>query len=219
VTGLEVKKEKNCTLSTRERLLKAASKLFAERGFAGVSTREIARVAKVNPAAIHYHFGSKKGLYIAVVKKIFLAHASKIKKEFEQRVKRCNKSPECVITTFAEAVLLSDLSEDERNAVFSFLVREVLQPSEAYSIIVEDGVLPIFKSFVKSLIDSGCKPGEALTMYALSVFSQVVFFNFFANLVKKATSFTDYDESTKAKVITHIARFSVNGLKESYEEG
>ncbi|MCE2914551.1 MAG: CerR family C-terminal domain-containing protein [Rubrivivax sp.] len=51
---------------TRQRLLNAALRLFAEQGFAKTSTRELAEAAQVNIAAISYHFGDKAGLYRAV---------------------------------------------------------------------------------------------------------------------------------------------------------
>ena len=51
---------------TADRLLDAAEKLFAERGFNGVSTRAITEAAGVNNAAAHYHFGSKAALISAV---------------------------------------------------------------------------------------------------------------------------------------------------------
>ncbi len=52
---------------TRERILDAAERLFAERGVAGVSLRAIIAEAGVNLASVHYHFGSKDALVNAVV--------------------------------------------------------------------------------------------------------------------------------------------------------
>lgn len=49
-------------LQTREKILDAANKLFAERGVEGVSLRELTLKAGVNIAAVHYHFGSKDGI-------------------------------------------------------------------------------------------------------------------------------------------------------------
>jgi AcrR family transcriptional regulator len=47
------------SLDTKERILDAAERLFAERGFAGTSLRSVTKQAGVNLAAIHYHFGAK----------------------------------------------------------------------------------------------------------------------------------------------------------------
>jgi len=54
-------------LDTRERLVRAAEALFAERGFKRVTVREICLAARANVAAVNYHFGDKLGLYRTVV--------------------------------------------------------------------------------------------------------------------------------------------------------
>lgn len=51
---------------TVERILRAATILFAERGFAETSLRTITGMADVNLAAVNYHFGTKKSLIQAV---------------------------------------------------------------------------------------------------------------------------------------------------------
>ncbi|MHC4823722.1 MAG: TetR/AcrR family transcriptional regulator [Planctomycetota bacterium] len=57
------------TPDTKERILQAAKELFAEKGFPGTSMREITSRAEVNLAAINYHFGSKEGLLLALVRR------------------------------------------------------------------------------------------------------------------------------------------------------
>jgi len=52
---------------TKHRILDSAERLFAEYGFAGVSLRAIIADAKVNLAAIHYHYHSKEALFDAVI--------------------------------------------------------------------------------------------------------------------------------------------------------
>src|ERR1700704_6607704 len=52
---------------TRERVLRSAAQLFADRGFKKVTVREICRAAKANVAAVNYHFGDKEGLYREVL--------------------------------------------------------------------------------------------------------------------------------------------------------
>ncbi len=53
---------------TRQAIMKAAVRLFAEKGYQGVSVRDIVSKARVNQAAINYHFKSKDGLYLEVLK-------------------------------------------------------------------------------------------------------------------------------------------------------
>jgi len=58
---------------TRERILKAAERLFAERGYEATSIRAIVAKARVNQAAINYHFAGKDGLYREVLRAAFRA--------------------------------------------------------------------------------------------------------------------------------------------------
>lgn len=52
---------------TKLRIQQAAARLFASRSFETVSTRAIAKEAGVDAALIHHYFGSKEGLFQAVL--------------------------------------------------------------------------------------------------------------------------------------------------------
>ena len=53
--------------ATRARLLSAAEALFLDQGYDDVSVRMINAKAGLNPGAVHYHFGSKRGLVVALL--------------------------------------------------------------------------------------------------------------------------------------------------------
>ncbi len=53
--------------STKEKILKAAHQLFAQKGMYGVSVRDIAKACDVNVAAINYHFSNKENLYAQTI--------------------------------------------------------------------------------------------------------------------------------------------------------
>jgi AcrR family transcriptional regulator len=53
-------------IKTRDKMLDVAESLFADRGFHGVSIREIAEAAGVRQSLVHYHFANKETLYAAV---------------------------------------------------------------------------------------------------------------------------------------------------------
>jgi AcrR family transcriptional regulator len=58
---------------TRRRLLDAATRLFAERGFKHVTVRAICHEARANVAAVNYHFRDKLGLYREVLEEAAVA--------------------------------------------------------------------------------------------------------------------------------------------------
>jgi AcrR family transcriptional regulator len=53
-------------LAARDALLEAAKQVLHDRGYAALSTREVAAAAGVPLSQIHYHFGSKQGLVLAL---------------------------------------------------------------------------------------------------------------------------------------------------------
>ena len=60
---------------TPRRILDAADELFAARGYAAVSARDIAERAEVNKALVFYHFSNKAALFERVVDRYYEAHA------------------------------------------------------------------------------------------------------------------------------------------------
>ena len=57
--------------NTRQRLLESACDLFAEKGFAKTSNKDICDRAGANIAAVNYYFGSKQNLYAEAWRKAF----------------------------------------------------------------------------------------------------------------------------------------------------
>jgi len=53
--------------ATRDAILRAATKVFARHGFAGGRVEQISKAAKSYDRMIYYYFGSKEGLFIAVI--------------------------------------------------------------------------------------------------------------------------------------------------------
>ena len=68
----------------RDRILDASELLFAERGYAGTTLREVADAAEVTQALINYYFGSKYGLF----QEVFLRRGKRIS---DQRLERLSE--------------------------------------------------------------------------------------------------------------------------------
>lgn len=59
-------------MNTRDRIIDSARELFAQKGFYGVSVRDITGAAGVNTSMISYYFGGKDGLYEAIFESEFM---------------------------------------------------------------------------------------------------------------------------------------------------
>ncbi len=56
---------------TRREILEAASKVFAEKGFSGANVDEIVAKVAITKPTLYYHFGSKEGLFAAVLEDVY----------------------------------------------------------------------------------------------------------------------------------------------------
>lgn len=69
----------NTALSSHDRILQAAKRLFAENGFENTSTVAIARAAGTSESQLMKHFGSKQGLLVAIFDRGWVAMHERIK--------------------------------------------------------------------------------------------------------------------------------------------
>ena len=123
---------------TRDRLLKAAERLFADRGFKKVTVREICRAARANVAAVNYHFGDKLGLYREVMQSAI--DAMRATNDAARQAGAGHTAEEQLrryIIIFVHRVLGSG-----RDSVHKLINREMSDPTPALDTLVEQGVRP-----------------------------------------------------------------------------
>ncbi|MDZ7263505.1 MAG: TetR/AcrR family transcriptional regulator [candidate division KSB1 bacterium] len=65
--------------TTRATIFKAAARLFAEKGYNGVSMREISELSGVTKPTIYYYFGNKEGIYKALISEALNYHTEDLK--------------------------------------------------------------------------------------------------------------------------------------------
>jgi AcrR family transcriptional regulator len=91
--------------STRQRILGAAEELFAERGFAGASLRQVTAAAKVNLAAVNYHFGSKDNL----IEEVFRRRLDELSHRRLDRLAEVNRGHAPTLDAVLEAFIMPAL--------------------------------------------------------------------------------------------------------------
>ena len=94
---------------TRDRVLDAAEKLFAQQGFESVSLRQITTLAKVNLAAVNYYFGSKEGLIFEVLARV-VGPINERRLEMLDQAEADAKGKPVVVEYILEAIFLPVIS-------------------------------------------------------------------------------------------------------------
>lgn len=140
-------------LETRERLLSAASRLFAERGFAKVTVRDICRRARANVAAVNYHFHGKTGLYEEVLRSAIQTMRGTT--EEAQRA-GAGRPPAGQFEAFV-AFFLQRVVEGRNSWIHQLMMHELSDPTPALDKVVEQVLRPrmaYLSGIIASLI--GC---------------------------------------------------------------
>jgi AcrR family transcriptional regulator len=110
---------------TRERLLEAAENLFADRGCAAVSVRDIAAEAEVNVAAVNYHFQGKDNLYHEVLRRVMLRKQERYLAAVQKQLDRGPMTLADIVRIFFQTHFEDTLKHRSGSNFLKLLVREI----------------------------------------------------------------------------------------------
>lgn len=131
---------------TRLNLLEAASTLFAHKGFAAVSVRELAQAAGANVAAVSYHFGGKEGLYHAVLEYQFEPIAEAL-----ERIKTMPPLPPVERLTLYASLIAG--VHDRRPYLLRIMHGELTSPTSGLEAVIKKYIPQIYLFLHQALID------------------------------------------------------------------
>jgi len=140
------------TIDTKEQILIVAERLFAERGFAGATLRNVVSEAGVNLAAVHYHFGSKEELFRAVVQRFarpVVEQELKLLSELEAKAGR--PSVEEILTAMVKPSLEILSQDDDRHSIRAQFMGRCRTEPEPIQSIAYDEFAPASKAFLDTL--------------------------------------------------------------------
>ncbi len=159
-------------IETRERILSAAKREFADRGFDGARMGAIAKNAKVNQALIHYYFKSKEKLYELVLRRLFgVEHNTQIIDFFNKH--KMNPPEQLYMVIY----FLTNLYTGPKDPDFERIL--LLQISgrgwDRVVSIINKFFLPQLK-FMEDTLVNGVKSGEFETSNTIYVILEFVLF-------------------------------------------
>lgn len=154
----------------RETLLEEATRIFADKGYAKASTREICQAAGLNVAAIHYYFGDKAGLYRAVLVKP-LQVLSEDFRQFEDPALDLQEA----LRRFMAALLCPWDDAQRGSAAMRLHLREMIEPTQDYKDLLAQHVLPLHLKLVAVLGRhvGAPQPDDALHQLAFAISAMV----------------------------------------------
>ena len=129
-------KEKNKELTTEEKIIDAARKLFTQNGFSATKTRDIAEEAGINLALLNYYFRSKQNLFQIIIEEKFDQLFGVIIPILSNSEISIEEKIETLVTNYTNLLLGNDdlplfvLSEIKTN---EFLIKRVKQNAEILS--------------------------------------------------------------------------------------
>jgi AcrR family transcriptional regulator len=194
--------------ATRERLVDAALDAFGLNGFDGASTRDIARRAGANLAAIPYHFGGKEGLHRAVAAHIvenISANVGPLLDAAEAHLLQEQLAPAAAqrmlhLTIDRAADTLLGKPEAARWA--RFVVREQMDPSASFAVL-HDGFMGRAHALVTALYAAATGRDAANPETAVRVFAilgQLLVFRMARGLVEARLGWHAYGAAEVAMV-------------------
>lgn len=196
-------------LETRERLLHAAERLFADRGFAHVTVREICQAAHANVAAVNYHFGDKLGLY----KDIVQAAIDRMRATNDAaRRAGAGRAPEEQLRSYI-VIFSRRLLAAGGDTLHRVIAREMHDPTPALDAVVEQGIRPRLE-YVAGLVAAmiGCAPADARVLRSVaSIQSQSI--AYLPNAIAERVGLPSRLSAAEIDAIAqHIAEFSIAGI-------
>ena len=199
---------------TRQQLLVAAGEVFAEYGFRDATVREICRRAGANIAAVNYHFGDKETLYTEVLS---YAHEISLKKHPLLPGVAADSLPEVRLQAFVHSLLSRILDTDPGSWHGQLMAREMVEPSEALDILVDQRIRPMAGALSQIIAPIlGLPEGdERVRLCAFSVVSQCVFYKHCRPVVCRLyPELQLQDPKYIAKLARHITQFSLTAMKQ-----
>jgi AcrR family transcriptional regulator len=193
-------------LDTRERLIEQGARLFAARGFARVTVRDICRAAHANVAAINYHFHGKNGLYHAVVQTAI----DRMRATTETIVAVGHGQPPDRQLTMFISIFLQRVTEMRDNWIHQLMMRELTEPTAALDLVVQQVLQPRMKYLGRVIAELlACRPDDPRVRRSVTSVQLQCLAAIDRRLPMHSVPTTPADVAALAD---HIARFSIGGV-------
>jgi AcrR family transcriptional regulator len=198
------------TDDTQKRVLEAAGRIFAEKGFKGATIREICQRAEANIAAVNYYFRDKEKLYHAA-----LHHAFQCRTEQMPMPQWPEGTPsQQKLRDFIRVVLTRMLEAHSQPWQMQLLVRELSQPTSAGAELVREFIRPVYEflwGILRELLPDVSE--EQLHLISISIVGQCFYLRVGRKVVGLVVGEEEFRTYDTERLIEHITDFSLAAVR------
>lgn len=213
---------------TKQRLLQAALEVFGEFGLQAATTRDIARRAGQNIAAITYHFQSKEGLYRAVASAI-AEEVAQIYRPLTQEIADFlqqpadTQSPERTLDYLHRCghCFTRLLTNPETMHFSRFMSREQLSPTDAYPIMHQQIIAPMHQMMTQLVARyTGLDAADRKTViHTHALIGEALAFRMARETIRLRAGWNDISQQESIEIHDVVAEhieLVLNGLRATY---
>lgn len=203
----------NVSDPTRDKLIEAAGRVFAEQGYRAATVREICQQAGANIAAVNYHFRDKLGLYTEVLRQsVCAAHMDRARAVLDQ-----NTSPQEKLRALIRVRMQSLRGADLPDWHFRIVAHELAAPTPALPLVIDEALLPIHSRMLEIVgsilkLPSG---DEKTRLCVYSVIGQMVLYALAQPVLGRLWPGLKMTPAQLDRIADHIANFSLAYLHEA----
>jgi len=217
---MEIREAENkaTTSDAPARLLKAARQLFAEKGVAATSIRELAQEAGVNVAAVNYHFGDKERLYLETLR--FCYRTCGVLNErgdqiLQEAISQGTQNAALSgIREYIHVLMHSFFFSEDARLQAKLMFREMSDPTPALEVIVREFIFPKRELLCKLLAQANpaLRHDRNLTLYASSIIGQVLYYRTSLPVFLRLFETAEMTPQLAERIADHIADFTLAAI-------
>ncbi|WP_262966367.1 TetR/AcrR family transcriptional regulator [Methylobacter psychrophilus] len=190
-------------MSSKEKILSMAIVLFAQKGYSGLSMRQLAQAVDMSVAAIYHHFPDKDSLYLESVRFAFSG-----KEQVFSQVWQTDCSPEEKLGLFIRSLVEVMLNDQN---FCRLMQREILEANPERMQLLAQG---IFKSQFSLLMQLATElaPEQDAYLVATSIIGLTQYYVEYQPLLKNLTGWKPEYEMPEV-IAAHVTNLLINSLK------
>lgn len=195
---------------TRSRILEAAGQLIAISGYGATSNKAIAKKAEVDLASINYHFGSREGLYQAV---LLESHQRLINLDKLWEIASSSLPPREKLGSVIRYYLKASLGKEEWHA--NVFAREILSSTSNLHFLFNAEIKPKLKVIIQILGDiTGIPEGDpALLRCFISTFTPCLVLLLTRKDLPDLFPLQQLGHMPQQALVDHLTTFALAGLE------